>query len=458
MGRCIQKGMSSPGSEDALCLSTKTRLGLAAILSNFYSSSTSASFEALQQDMSRFSENDKAAADFPKNQFLIASLCKEAILLWGASLSFLYPDHTARIDLLRELIRNEPSNCTENVLGIISSADIREPASFKWSDSEIQRSKLHLLCKRLRMSDMLDCFVASPMLSSGEDSDLSDSEKLRPETAIETATPANSLSTISMLFDVVKNYSEDDNLSQLFLALCHKSISNLILWQNLSLSSNDENDHDISGGEATTGSSESYPNILQLSMNPSKFHFDSTKCADSIAIVSSASLPGVTANQRATKVWGTVLSTACFLPKSGVHRWAIKLEKCERGHVFVGVATSSASTKTYVGGDKHGWGLIGTQALWHDRNKIRSDYGSTFRSGATIVITLDTNVGTLRFGLWKEATAASESVSGPLSPSGATPLSSPRIGGVAGSGYRRDGTTPRRGCDTCAPDRTGGPV
>ena len=53
--------------------------------------------------------------------------------------------------------------------------------------------------------------------------------------------------------------------------------------------------------------------------------------------------------------------------------------------------------------------MIGTQALWHDRNKIRGDYGSTFRTGAIVVATLDTNVGTLSFGLWKDNSAASTS-------------------------------------------------
>ena len=89
-----------------------------------------------------------------------------------------------------------------------------------------------------------------------------------------------------------------------------------------------------------------------------------------------------------------------------MHRWAVKLDKCERGHVFLGVSTARANLKTYVGGDSNGWGLIGTQALWHDRNKLRGDYGATFRTGAIVVITLDTNVGTLSFGLWKDGSSS----------------------------------------------------
>ena len=123
--------------------------------------------------------------------------------------------------------------------------------------------------------------------------------------------------------------------------------------------------------------------------------FDAQKCADSIAIVANGpgNPNGIVANQRANKVWGTVLGTHAYHPKTGIHRYAVRLDKCERGHVFVGVATSQASVKTYVGGDKHGWGVIGTQALWHDRSKIRGDYGATFRTGATVVITLDTDAG-----------------------------------------------------------------
>lgn len=60
-------------------------------------------------------------------------------------------------------------------------------------------------------------------------------------------------------------------------------------------------------------------------------------------------------------------------------------------------------------------------ALWHDRNKIRGDYGKTFRTGATIILTLDTNAGTLRFGLLKESAPSSV----PISPQ--SNFASPRV-------------------------------
>jgi hypothetical protein len=134
----------------------------------------------------------------------------------------------------------------------------------------------------------------------------------------------------------------------------------------------------------------------------------------------------VSVSQRASKVWGCVYATWAIPPNSGVQSWAVHLDKCDRGHVFVGVVTSQASIKTYVGGDGHGWGMIGTKALWHDRSKIRGDYGSTFRTGATVIVTLDSNVGTLRFGILRD----SNNIAGGRSPgSTAASSSTPGTGG-----------------------------
>ena len=173
-----------------------------------------------------------------------------------------------------------------------------------------------------------------------------------------------------------------------------------------------------------------------MSQNPSNsLQFDSTKCSDSIAILSnhsdgSSSLNGSSAHQRASKVWGAVLSSTSFSPKTGIHRWAVRLDRCERGHVFVGVSTAQASIKTYVGGDKYGWGVIGTQALWHERRKVRGDYGGTFRTGSVIIVTLDTDAGTLSFSTWKDTGSTPSSYAlDPIMPT----ISSPRRGGSVGS-------------------------
>jgi hypothetical protein len=139
--------------------------------------------------------------------------------------------------------------------------------------------------------------------------------------------------------------------------------------------------------------------------------FNSSKCPDTITIMSDANI-GHSAVQKASRVWGTILGLQGYKPKSGIHHWAVRLDQCEKGHIFVGVATNEASIKTYVGGDSHGWGLIGTRALWHDRRKIRTDYGKTFRSGLIIVVTLDTEAGTIRFGVLDDVDGSNTESSG----------------------------------------------
>ncbi len=106
---------------------------------------------------------------------------------------------------------------------------------------------------------------------------------------------------------------------------------------------------------------------------------------------------GHTATQVQSKSWGSVMTKQGFPPHSGVHQWLVHLRNCEKGHVFLGVATTAASVNTYVGGDQYGWGLIGTRVLWHGRSKVRSDCGEGFMTGNVVLLTLDTDRGTLTF-------------------------------------------------------------
>ena len=419
---------------------TKTRLSLLKLLSSFYSSSASMSFQSLKLSMIDFHKQyDKIMlpVDLLQDHLLVAALCNESLCLWGYALPLLYPDHQARVELLFNMLQSSPS--TESYSGYNIARQTSGITSCSWRDHELQSWKIDIVCKRLRVSDMLDCFVAAPIMVSIDTKvkfDQSyDESNLRPKTK-----PPNGgkkiLRLISLLSKTILGQcvgggnKKSNNLTKFYLALCQRVTSFLILWNNLSISSIDANDHNISGGElgvsaGSAGGIGSYWSdigSLQLNANPESFHFDSTKCADSISVSSSSSAsPPITANQRAAKVWGTVLSATCFPPKSGVHRWAVRLDKCERGHVFVGIATSRTNLKTYVGGDSNGWGLIGTQALWHDRSKVRGDYGAAFRTGAVVVITLDTNAGTLSFGLWKEGSSAPDATHEPL-------LTQPRIG------------------------------
>ena len=52
-----------------------------------------------------------------------------------------------------------------------------------------------------------------------------------------------------------------------------------------------------------------------------------------------------------------------------------------------------------MGGDRNGWGLIGTRALWHNRRKVRGDYGDGFSTGSTVRIRLNTDSGALSYGV-----------------------------------------------------------
>jgi hypothetical protein len=122
--------------------------------------------------------------------------------------------------------------------------------------------------------------------------------------------------------------------------------------------------------------------------------FNPKRCNDTIQLLDG----NRSALQKGNKSWGTAIVNMPMHPKTGIHEWAIQLDKCEKGHVFVGVVTADASTTTYVGGDRKGWGLIGTRALWHDRSKSRGDYGEGYCTGNTVRVRLDTNNQTLSFG------------------------------------------------------------
>ena len=110
--------------------------------------------------------------------------------------------------------------------------------------------------------------------------------------------------------------------------------------------------------------------------------FDPKRCNETITL----SEGGKTATQRPSKSWGTVVARSGFAPCTGVHEWVVRLNRCDKGHIFLGVCTKDASVATYVGGDRHGWGMIGTRALWHNRSKVRSDYSDGYDSGCSVKV------------------------------------------------------------------------
>ena len=341
----------------------------------------------------------------------------EAVMVWGESIPFLYPSKTSRSELLNSLI----VKCSDFGTSVSLVNSLIIPST----ESEAQLHQLQSLCKRLCVSDLMDDFVDHPIPFTTDDA--SDVKEEKED-------PARVSHLVTLLSSSCTALQDSGNIRSLHLAICHRMNLRGLLWDGLyTIPCDETRDVTSSLPQFLAVSTAETVRVLQSPSN--NLVFDSLKCSDSIAILSNqtqsdgvSSVNGSSAHQRASKVWGTVLSSSHFSPKTGIHRWAVRLDKCERGHVFVGVATSQASTRTYVGGDKNGWGVIGTQALWHDRRKIRGDYGATFRTGSTIIITLDTDAGTISYSSWKDSSGPSSAFSfDPL-------LASPRRQGQSLSG------------------------
>jgi trimeric autotransporter adhesin len=52
---------------------------------------------------------------------------------------------------------------------------------------------------------------------------------------------------------------------------------------------------------------------------------------------------GSTVTQRSHKSWGSALAAEGYAPNTGKHQWTVHLDKCEKGHVFLGKASSYLS-------------------------------------------------------------------------------------------------------------------
>ena len=358
--------------------------------------------------------------------FMPLRLYQEALMTWGECVPLVYPSAAAQVEILRSLI----TECAK-VKSPIHFRSLENLLALPSSDLEPQFHRLQVLCRRLRVSDLLDGFVSSPECYLP---DVATDEETDVEATAMATHPKEPQLPSSIVALVGSSLGEfggmKGELSNFYLALCHRCHERILLWDGFFSSTEPESDEGAVSLVPTAG------DMVRVGVNPSiTLQFDATKCSDSIAILANhgdspatATPNGSSVHQRASKVWGTVLSSNFFSPKTGIHRWAVRLDKCERGHVFVGVATAQASMRTYVGGDKYGWGMIGTQALWHDRRKIRGDYGATFRTGSTIIVTLDTDAGTLSFSSWKDSSSSTSFALDPLVQN----LSSPRRHGHVG--------------------------
>lgn len=258
---------------------------------------------------------------------LHVDLCNLAILVWADSIGYLFPSPSDRVNLMISFLEYFKQHDEKLLEGQDSIS------SLPWSDDQQNLVMFESLCSVFSSESQLDSFFQDDTIS--------------------IANLLNNLKYPVLSLRLPK-------ATQLYYALVHKSNSKFIL--------NGKGGIDWISHSANKGL-DFGAGTIYLSGN--NICFDASRCSDSVTIKKSDE--GVCTSsvlQRASKKWGTAFSDTPF-SQIGVHRIAIRLDHCEKGHIFVGVATTQAKTDSYVGSDKYGWGMIGTQALWHDRSKVR---------------------------------------------------------------------------------------
>ena len=120
------------------------------------------------------------------------------------------------------------------------------------------------------------------------------------------------------------------------------------------------------------------------------FTFNPLKCGSDIILKND----NLVASYNGDDTWSTVLGNRPYV--SGHIYWEIKVLQSSTAYLFVGVARSEVDLYTFLGGCPNGWGFIGEQALYHNRENVKG-YGETFSPGDIIGISLDFYVGTLSF-------------------------------------------------------------
>ena len=136
-----------------------------------------------------------------------------------------------------------------------------------------------------------------------------------------------------------------------------------------------------------------FSSIRNAEIKDLEWRFDGRRCSANILIMAESN----SISHRSHKSWSTVLGTRSMAPNSGVYEWVVEIEVCEKGHVFLGIATEQANLDSYVGCDRHGWGLIGTKALWHNKQKVLSNYGSGFQGKSLVSVRYDSDQHTLSY-------------------------------------------------------------
>ncbi|KAF0693119.1 Aste57867_15865 [Aphanomyces stellatus] len=343
---------------------------------------------------------------------------EQALVTWTRGVAHFYPQHADRHRLLLSLLEQ--------------CSDAHQASESKWY-------QLDLLCTRLALPDLSQPFVPlrTPDLSRIDDS-LLQSSSSKPTLSWSPATIRDALTrgtcTLQAVYDFCQLFAPDrpslttaelnvDSVGDLFQHVYDKEQAvTQHIWNQLPPLVDALIRHVRHRCVAVpaayahapfVAATPDNPRLLLLRSlqdgmlqclhgaggdTPTSLEFDPSRCADTLTLVEN----NQSAKQHTAKQWGMVISTYGCAPNTGLHEWAVRLDRCEKGHVFLGVCTREASVSTYVGGDRQGWGLIGTRALWHNRSKVRGDYGDGFSTGSTVRIRLNTDTGALSFGLLDE--------------------------------------------------------
>lgn len=151
--------------------------------------------------------------------------------------------------------------------------------------------------------------------------------------------------------------------------------------------------------------------VLVATEAEAAFGFQSESVSPHIVI---GAAHGLSLRNVSNKKWSTARANVRL--SSGVHRWDVHIDRCISKNIFVGVATREARLDNYVGCDACGWAFLANKAVWHNKAKTKT-YGDLFRTGDTVTVILDLNLGTLSFAINdRNLGVAVEGLVGPLYP------------------------------------------
>lgn len=120
----------------------------------------------------------------------------------------------------------------------------------------------------------------------------------------------------------------------------------------------------------------------------SNFRLSNSLCGENIILAKN----GLTANVDSHDKWYVVLGDTAIT--SGKHSWTIHMDRCAGGYIFIGLAEHETQLTMWLGGDRHGWGLLGDGSRWV--RGIRSgEFGPGFRTGDTMRMSIDMDARSL---------------------------------------------------------------